>query len=66
MTSQGSRFLWLYSRGGRGEDDVMIDEDGDEYIATYAGRRGIKRVYLPEEFTNKFKQEQNEKIAQGK
>jgi hypothetical protein len=41
------RQKWLRTKGGRIEEDVMRDENG-EYILMYVNREvGYKRYYLP-------------------
>ena len=39
---------WLHSRGGRGAEDVFLDEHKQKYIWMSNGYGRMQKVYVPE------------------
>lgn len=42
--------VWLNQRGGRELKDVLIDENGKEYVWIGGNGGWMKKVYLPESY----------------
>ena len=64
-----SEAMWLRTRGGRSEADVLEDENG-KYVYMSAGVKDEQvRVYIPENFKyiiRKFTRKQNELESSAK
>lgn len=39
--------LWLNSRGGRTQADVLVDEDGRKFVEMSVGNGMSEKVYIP-------------------